>query len=340
MPEFQTQIYELLDFLGYEKKLWISYYPRYKHIFYTGNLTLALFKDFFNNNSNYINRKTEPWSISRYKKIEEDIKLLQRIVDYLNSMSGELEDVSKRSQAYYYDILNKKEVRKDFEILSHLYSLDLISYPGIEVEKIIKYEEENKPVNYDIQSGSSGEYHILLSFLSILSSIEEKSLILLDEPDISLHPNWQMKYITFLKKVFKNYSNCHFIICTHSHFFVSDLQPATSKIIALMMDDQRKISIRESTSKNTFAWSAEEVLLEVFNVPTTRNYFIYEKVGEILDLIALRDTEQSKILPQNIAFTISTKIEALQDMGIENLSQEDPLKEIIDKIILKYGRSN
>ena len=143
MPEFQTQIYELLDFLGYEKKLWISYYPRYKHIFYTGNLTLALFKDFFNNNSNYINRKTEPWSISRYKKIEEDIKLLQRIVDYLNSMSGELEDVSKRSQAYYYDILNKKEVRKDFEILSHLYSLDLISYPGIEVEKIIKYEEEN-----------------------------------------------------------------------------------------------------------------------------------------------------------------------------------------------------
>lgn len=82
------------------------------------------------------------------------------------------------------------------------------------------------------------------------------------------------------------------------------------------------------------------MLLEVFNVPTTRNYFIYEKVGEILDLIALRDTEQSKILPQNIAFTISTKIEALQDMGIENLSQEDPLKEIIDKIILKYGRSN
>lgn len=57
-------------------------------------------------------------------------------------MSGELEDVSKRSQAYYYDILNKKEVRKDFEILSHLYSLDLISYPGIEVEKLLNMKKK------------------------------------------------------------------------------------------------------------------------------------------------------------------------------------------------------
>jgi hypothetical protein len=55
-------------------------------------------------------------------------------------------------------------------------------------------------------------------------------------------------------------------------------------------------------------------------------------------MIALRDTEQ-KVVPENIfEAEVKKKVEYLQNKGIDKLSNEDPLKEVIDKIIAKYGR--
>lgn len=37
---------------------------------------------------------------------------------------------------------------------------------------------------------SSGEKHMIFAFTGVLSSIESKSIVLIDEPEISLHPEW------------------------------------------------------------------------------------------------------------------------------------------------------
>ena len=42
---------------------------------------------------------------------------------------------------------------------------------------------------------SSGEKHMIFAFTGVLSSIEPKSVILIDEPEISLHPEWQIQYV-------------------------------------------------------------------------------------------------------------------------------------------------
>lgn len=56
---------------------------------------------------------------------------------------------------------------------------------------------------------SSGEKHMIFAFTGVLSSIEPKSVILIDEPEISLHPEWQIQYVSLLKKIFKKYDGCH-----------------------------------------------------------------------------------------------------------------------------------
>lgn len=80
---------------------------------------------------------------------------------------------------------------------------------------------------------SSGEKHMIFAFTGVLSSIEPKSIILIDEPEISLHPEWQIQYVSLLKKIFKKYDGCHFILASHSHYLVSDLESSTSSIISL-----------------------------------------------------------------------------------------------------------
>ncbi|MBY8186655.1 ATP-binding protein [Vibrio fluvialis] len=37
-----------------------------------------------------------------------------------------------------------------------------------------------------------------LLFLGIISSIDDDALILIDEPEISLHPSWQQKFVEIL----------------------------------------------------------------------------------------------------------------------------------------------
>jgi len=62
---------------------------------------------------------------------------------------------------------------------------------------------------------SSGEQHELVLFYELLFNTPENSLLLLDEPEISLHINWQNEFINDLKEV-SELINLKSIIATHS----------------------------------------------------------------------------------------------------------------------------
>jgi len=75
---------------------------------------------------------------------------------------------------------------------------------------------------------SHGERSILLSnaliYESVMDAKKQDILICLDEPDLSLHPEWQKKYINELVKMFSQTTkNFHFLITSHSPFILSDL---------------------------------------------------------------------------------------------------------------------
>ena len=68
-----------------------------------------------------------------------------------------------------------------------------------------------------LTSLSSGEQHLVVMFGRILfdSKCESGGLILLDEPEISLHPEWQITLSESLKKV-AAINNCRMLLATHS----------------------------------------------------------------------------------------------------------------------------
>ena len=176
-------------------------------------------------------------------------------------------------------------IQSDYKVLKDLQNLNIIKDIALYVYKFGQ--------RYSFEECSSGEKHILFAFLNIARYIQENSLILIDEPEISLHPNWQMIYITALKQLFSEFSSCHFIITSHSPYLVSDLDPDSSSLIVLSAED----GIRTATTLDysTYAWSTENILYNVFHVRTTRNYYFDIELRELLHYTSRNCIEE---LPQ------------------------------------------
>jgi predicted ATPase len=69
---------------------------------------------------------------------------------------------------------------------------------------------------------SSGYLMKLKMLLSIAKEAEENSLILIDEPEISLHVKWQAELPKLFRKAIINLKNCVIIVATHSPVIISN----------------------------------------------------------------------------------------------------------------------
>jgi len=76
---------------------------------------------------------------------------------------------------------------------------------------------------------SSGERKLFVEMLIIYEAIKnndtDDNLLLLDEPDLALHPNWQKKYMKKLINLLSIFhtKRFHIIVTSHSPFILSDL---------------------------------------------------------------------------------------------------------------------
>lgn len=62
---------------------------------------------------------------------------------------------------------------------------------------------------------SSGEQHFIIQLITLLMKAEPNSLILIDEPELSYHPAWQMDYLKNLKRI-AEIGQYQFVLATHS----------------------------------------------------------------------------------------------------------------------------
>lgn len=317
---FINKLKDLLTFLNFELSFKIHYKTKINKLFFSSELNEANFKQYFENwwdsGFQFSNRKKDNplWSVPYYKQhFKDNDKKTKEIIRFLNVLAKDEERLKTKGRSKYLeiDLLDKNLSRDSIDAIQHLENLDIINLDGIRVKKA--------DVDLSVNDISSGEYHLLISLIGMFAKMEHNSLILIDEPEISLHPNWQMRYITFLKAVFKNFSSCHFIITTHSHFLVSDLEGDSSSIVALNKNDNSKLNACLLENKNTFGWSAEEVLYNVFNVKTTRNLFLEGELRELLHKIATKakDYTRMRLILKNLS--------SLQ------LPKNDPLNLIINK---------
>jgi predicted ATP-binding protein involved in virulence len=72
---------------------------------------------------------------------------------------------------------------------------------------------EGKPLS--IRDLSSGEQHELVLFYELLFKASPNALILIDEPELSLHIAWQIEFVNDLEEIIK-LTDFDVLIATHS----------------------------------------------------------------------------------------------------------------------------
>jgi len=211
-------------------------------------------------------------------------------------------------------VISSQEVSR-YQIFDDLRKLDLMRSMQVKLYK--KHGGE-----FDYTDASSGEASILSTLIGLVPNLEDDSLILIDEPEISLHPSWQYRYIELVDRLLASVKGCHVIIATHSHFLISDLPNGRSSVVHFKTSKGNHIDV-DYYEDNTNGMSAEDVLLNIFDMPSTRNYYLNSIVTELLELLAegKKGTQRYKALSKKISQVKS------------NLKPIDPLFDVIQKLV-------
>lgn len=76
---------------------------------------------------------------------------------------------------------------------------------------------------------SSGEQHLLVQYFSLIFRLKEGTVVLIDEPEISLHVSWQKRYISEMMKIVK-LNRMKVIIATHSPTLIGKYWAMTKEL--------------------------------------------------------------------------------------------------------------
>ena len=296
----RENICSILDFIGYNHRISLSYTVVMKSK-KDGNVRDAIAQRVKNdkeydklNNQDRSDRVAKLYNFYKNKTSMDKARYDYDIdFDAVTETEGSLEELKIIYKLKQYDLVNSANV------IFHKQGIDITS-----------------------EDLSSGEFAMLSTVLSISAAANDPhTLVLLDEPELSLHPNWQMTLIDNLDRALAN-QVCHLLIATHSHMLVSDLPMKRSAVTQI--EKAKDGSLNANTiAESTYGWSAEEVLLKVFKTATDRNKYLAEVVGTLLKNIG-----DNKIT----ANEVRTQVDFLESVS-GNLSDVDPMKKIISTII-------
>lgn len=73
----------------------------------------------------------------------------------------------------------------------------------------------------ELDTLSSGEQHELVLLYDLLFKVSPNALILIDEPELSLHISWQKRFLDDLLQIVQ-ISSCDVLLATHSIFIAGD----------------------------------------------------------------------------------------------------------------------
>jgi predicted ATP-binding protein involved in virulence len=83
------------------------------------------------------------------------------------------------------------------------------------------YFETIKGKELELNQLSSGEQHEVVLLYELIFNVKPDILVLIDEPEISLHINWQKEFLNDLIKIIK-IQNIQVIVATHSPSIIND----------------------------------------------------------------------------------------------------------------------
>lgn len=134
---------------------------------------------------------------------------------------------------------------------------------------------------------SSGEYHMYSTILGLGFGMTQSSLVLIDEPENSLHPQWQREFMNAVLSICgETLMDGHLVVCTHSPLIVATA-PEGSTVVDLTLADSQ-------VSLARFGASSDELLLSQFGVGSSRNPLVVAAVQRAVALVERGEFDEKK----------------------------------------------
>ncbi|MCL6748075.1 hypothetical protein DEM91_05385 [Prevotella sp. TCVGH] len=145
-------------------------------------------------------------------------KLESEYAYYLSDLSKQLSDIIKSAGKVEIEDMRRIYAQNNLfiEIVNHAFA-NTQKVVDTEQSKLqFKLEGEIFDNNKKL---SSGEKQFLIVMLTVLLQRKEESILIMDEPEISMHIDWQRELLNNLKKL---NPNCQIILATHSPGVIID----------------------------------------------------------------------------------------------------------------------
>ncbi|MFA6709271.1 MAG: AAA family ATPase [Fusobacterium sp.] len=224
-----------------------------------------------------------------FNKVESN--LVKNIPSYLSSM---VRMIQKQDEDLSYKEAKLAVATKVNEIFSDLdLNIKMIGFTkGIEDLPLFRNKQGEE---FNINGLSSGEKQLFVRALTLDMIHAENSIILIDEPEISLHPQWQQKIINVYRNMGKNNQ---VIIATHSPHILSSVPKDSIKILEKTPNGIEILDCEE----NTYGQSMEVIFKDIMGMKTTINPNVFNKLEKIKKLISedKEATDEFKILYKEV----------------------------------------
>lgn len=156
-------------------------------------------------------------------------------------------------------------------------------------ETIIFFKNE-KGERFSIDDISTGEKTLLSKVLYLYFSEFKNKIILIDEPELSLHPAWQNRVL----KLYENFAiknNCQIIIVTHSPHIIGSAKNESIRV--LQKNREGKMEALDHFSQS-YGLEFHKILTEIMGVEYLRTPEVAEKLATLKKMIAQNHFDTSE----------------------------------------------
>ena len=232
------------------------------------------------------------------KKAQTNLKKEYSFINIVDSY--EIKDIPSYIATRISKVANEEEnltmgqVRKKvFEEINGIFEILELDVKLSEISK----DENSMPIftdssgkKFGINELSSGEKQLFLRTLAIKMLEPENSIIMIDEPELSLHPKWQQKIVDVYKKIGKNNQ---IILATHSPHILGSVKKES--IILLVKNKNGVVEVRTGENfGNSYGQTMERILGDIMGLETDRNPSVHELLNQVKEMVRNDNYENSE----------------------------------------------
>lgn len=207
---------------------------------------------------------------------------------YPTNTSNSIEQLQDEILSYVDKFVYEKG-KTSFEAYAEIQSLIDDIFKGFDLQVRFKGISRDKKLifinsaeeEFGIEGLSNGEQQILSKVFVLFTEDMKGHVILIDEPESSLHPAWQTQILSVLRRCSES-NDCQIMVATQSPQILASAHK--EEIRLFVRDDEGYVKVK-TCDNSPYGWTVEKVLSELQGVQYLRIPEIENKLTELKELI-------------------------------------------------------